>query len=247
MASASTGGSILSGRVDPLLYEVQSGNRTAVEAMLHKRADPNYADGGRSLLCIAAESGKPKMVQLLLDWKADPNIGDPPPLITVMSQQELPKSILKKLLYSSETNPNIVCKEGLTPLGAAVYFKNTEGLKSLLKLAPTLDLELKCEAAGSIQSPLAIAAVKENPEAAEILLKAGAKPNAAGPEEVSALHCAISAGDVALVKLLLGAGADPEFKSNIMGTLTTPMMLAAREGWPEVVNLLLDAGADPRG
>ncbi len=58
----------------------------------------------------------------------------------------------------------------------------------------------------------------------------------------TALHRAIYAGDVAAVRQLVAAGADPR-AANLFGA--TPMMLAASRGEAAVIRVLLDAGVNP--
>ena len=61
----------------------------------------------------------------------------------------------------------------------------------------------------------------------------------AGPET---LFEAIQAGDANRVKELLADGADVEATDEME---TTPLQMAAREGHPKIIELLLDADADP--
>jgi ankyrin repeat protein len=91
------------------------------------------------------------------------------------------------------------------------------------------------------------------------LLDRGADPNAARAG-FSALHAAIMRRDPAMVRLLLEHGADPDaplrqwtptrrsskdfhFSPELVGA--APLWLAARFGGPDVMQLLLDYGADP--
>src|SRR5262249_59527887 len=69
------------------------------------------------------------------------------------------------------------------------------------------------------------------------LLRGGARPDA------DALEAAGLFGRVGVARLLLAAGADPNGTG--MGG-TTPLQTAVDENFPEVVALLLEAGADPR-
>jgi ankyrin repeat protein len=71
------------------------------------------------------------------------------------------------------------------------------------------------------------------------LLRQGADPNAF--ENESALGLAASSGDVAILKMLLSAGADVN-RGSFVGE--TPLMAAALTGELECARLLLEAGAD---
>ena len=79
-----------------------------------------------------------------------------------------------------------------------------------------------------------------------ILLDAGADPNAVGYQGSTIMGDCLVREDVAVLKLLLGRGADPN-----RGFAGTPaVVLAARSGNVEVLRLLIEAGAslsdDPR-
>src|SRR5262245_62003966 len=66
--------------------------------------------------------------------------------------------------------------------------------------------------------------------------------NVAEPDGTTALHWAANRGDVAIVKALLAAGANPKA---VTALGVTPLSLAAENGDPVLVEMLLKAGADP--
>ncbi len=74
------------------------------------------------------------------------------------------------------------------------------------------------------------------------LLSRGVDPNVRGNFGVTALHWAVSKGDIEMVKLLLDHGADPNIKDLAGGT---PLHWAVAAGFPDIVELLLERGADP--
>ncbi|MGW8392491.1 ankyrin repeat domain-containing protein [Pseudoduganella sp. HUAS MS19] len=85
---------------------------------------------------------------------------------------------------------------------------------------------------------LMMAALQKNMPAVLALLEKGAQINRPG---WTALHYAAAAGDLDIMKLLLERHAYIDAASP---TGTTPLMLAAREGQEDAVQLLLEAGAD---
>ena len=92
-----------------------------------------------------------------------------------------------------------------------------------------------------VRLPIADAAKRADREAVRGLLKQGADVSAAQPDGMTALHYAAERGDLALVDMLLYAGANTAVVTRI-GQDTT-LHLAAREGSGAVVRLMIEAGA----
>jgi ankyrin repeat protein len=91
---------------------------------------------------------------------------------------------------------------------------------------------------------LHLAAFFAKPEAARILLEAGAPVDAAASNEtrVQPLHSAAAGRQTEICRLLLAAGADVDA---VQAGGFTPLHGAAQNGDPELVELFLSAGADP--
>ena len=81
-------------------------------------------------------------------------------------------------------------------------------------------------------------------EAAALLLARGANPNARAEDELTPLHLTAfgnqQSGEMA--EQLLAAGAEVNARNKYEAT---PLVLAARQGNLQVIQSLLDAGADP--
>ncbi|MGW2282774.1 ankyrin repeat domain-containing protein [Streptomyces sp. NPDC001770] len=95
-------------------------------------------------------------------------------------------------------------------------------------------------------TPLYTAAVQGDPEAAVILLRAGADPDTESGglgSEGTPLCAAACWGHADVVRVLLAAGADPRLRED-HGTGSTPLAWARRGPWPETVALLEAAEAD---
>jgi ankyrin repeat protein len=91
---------------------------------------------------------------------------------------------------------------------------------------------------------LHFAAFFAKPEAARILLDAGAPVDVAADNEmrVQPLHSAAAGHQPEICRMLLAAGADVDARQ--AGGFT-PLHAAAQKGDPEMVELFLSAGADP--
>jgi ankyrin repeat protein len=113
------------------------------------------------------------------------------------------------------------------------------------RLLEVLDADpaLATAEAGDGFFPLALAAFFGSADCVAALLDRGADvaQRAGNPMLVQPLHAAIVAGDPAIVRALLDAGAEVDATQQAG---ITPLMGAAAAGSVELVRLLLDAGAD---
>lgn len=91
--------------------------------------------------------------------------------------------------------------------------------------------------------PVLVSAIRNNnPEAGEVLLSRGADPNAMSEDRgTTALMEAASLGNLHLIEMLLGHGANPDLRSK---SGRTALMLAVSEGNRDAAAALLSAGAD---
>src|SRR5262249_16070491 len=112
-----------------------------------------------------------------------------------------------------------------------------------LIIAGTLGLLLATSAiAGSADAPLADAAEKLDRDKLAALLEQKVDVNAPQVDGMTALHWAAYLDDLPLAKLLVSAGANVKVENCYA---VTPLSLACTNGNSELVELLLDKGADP--
>ena len=106
-------------------------------------------------------------------------------------------------------------------------------LALLLALAPV---------SAAVDAPVADAAMRQDVEAVRGLIAREADPDAAHGDGMTALHWAAQHGDVEIIALLTGAGADVAGRTRLGGH--TPLHVASRRARAAAVRALLAAGAD---
>jgi ankyrin repeat protein len=135
-----------------------------------------------------------------------------------------------------------------TTLRAAVDQGDVDGAAELLRTDPCLATALISAPDIEPTSPLTYVGMarfygyarhNRTGELATALVEAGADKDDEA-KNGSPLICAASHGDVEVVRALLRAGADVEL---CRSPGETALRLAAAYGWPEIVDILIDAGA----
>ena len=136
-------------------------------------------------------------------------------------------------------NPNEINPVGGEPALVLAVREGSMRVFDALLRHPATDLEAQ---AMNGNTALMMAAFRNNRRAAEALLTKGAKVNRDG---WTPLHYAAAGGAEDIARLLLARKARLDALSPKESGAYTPLMMAAREGQPGVVRLLLEAGADP--
>ena len=220
-----------------LLVDAAAMEETAVvNKLLSKGVDPNFLGGGshfkKTALHQAAIRRNAKLVSLLLKAGASPNIHS--------------------------------IGDSQTAFGLALIY-NFSG-------RPDIPLMMISAGANVVRSPptgpgtpyLAIAAEMGSLELVQAMLSAGARANDDTGIAASALQLALRKDDVEMVEALLAAGADVNYPlgkayqrvRNQLVTndpnpdpwhLQTPLQLATRRNNMEMIQILIEAGADVNG
>jgi ankyrin repeat protein len=125
------------------------------------------------------------------------------------------------------------------PLIEAAKSQDTAMIRALLAKKPDVN------ARGTDGSTALLwLAHRNDAEAAELVLNAGADPNLANEYKMTPLSQACLNGNPAFVRLLLKNGAKP---NTPIGTGETPLMTCAKSGSADAVKLLVEFGADVNG
>lgn len=226
-----------------LLNAARANDTAAARAELAAGTEPNGGPSGFSdsytPLQWAARHGNIELMRLLLAAGADTERrdfnGDRAVLWATSAGQ--PESI--RVLIAAGSPVNFADDPyGLSPLHLAARSGYPAAIATLLAADAEIDAVDQ-----SNTTPLAEAALTQNPHSVKLLLDAGANPGIA--DDIlfdTPLHLAAERGDATIVRMLLAAGATP---IGWNGDGSDPLHLAAFRGLPDNVAALLEAGADP--
>lgn len=206
--------------------------KPTVELLLARGANLEVKDNdGRTPLYAAAEGSTAEAVELLLSRGANVNArntAQQTPLHAVVAKAWHDKREIAALLLTKHPDVNAKNVVGYTPLH----------LLAKMRLGLTAD-----EVRGTTHPAAADARrlLKDQVEAARLLIASGAIVDARDDNNSTALHWAAWSNSEAVAELLLSSGADKNARDKFGGT---PLHKAAEEGSLEVAALLVRAGAD---
>ena len=250
---------ILSALCDPYRSEqVSHSGRSAckdiVSMILRGHSDDDESNGNKdfdfnkdtirgideaSALHVAVQNGRLHVVKMFLSLGLDPNRiceskGTPLLCAAMMGHAEI-----VKILIESGANPRLRnLKNGTTPLVVASQNGHVEVVRVLLNIGKADPNEI-----GANMAPLYIACVKGHKEIVEALLKSGANVDEKHKGTTTALFVACHNGFTEVVSTLVKQG-----RANVHIRCgkhkMTPLGIATRQGYLDVIKILLDAKAD---
>ena len=142
-----------------------------------------------------------------------------------------------RALIKAGADVNAPSGDGSTPLLWAAHNSNDDIARALIAAKASVDV-----ANDYGITPLLEASKTGDAAMMELLLQAGANPSLAHPEGQTPLLAAARSGNAAAVRLLLARGVDVNAAETYQQT--TALMWAAAENHLDVVELLIEAGAD---
>lgn len=229
---------------------VTQGHTAIVKRLLNagmKVDDDLQGDAGKYALIEAAGTGKEDMVDLLIKYGADANMEDSSgfysnPLIAAAVQRH--RKIVEKLVSKgANINTNQKVGSGIrNPLLAAIarykFVTNNETfemVKLLLDLGANPNITHPTG-----ETPLCEAVTWGDADVVNLLLKQNADVNQKNENDSTPLHLAVCLSRQEKVLMLLKHGADP----NITSEGSTPLTVALRTGHAQILEHLLQFGAD---
>ncbi len=198
--------------------------------------------GEREMLAALAV-GDVDAMRTELEAGADPDgaHGTPLPMATwlpVYRAAEAGRADALALLVEFGADIDMRDRNGDRPLDWASRYGELEVVRLLVGAGSTPDPR---EAGNDVNVPLAEAADGGHVDVAHFLLDAGADPDRANRFDATALYQAAKLKDTALAARLIAMGADVAFRRDM--TFETPLHNAAARSTPEMVRLLIEAGA----
>lgn len=215
----------------PLIQSAQAATSSA--------AGPQQSDSSPDALHVAVRSGNFEEVKHLIAAGAEVNardaLGSTPLLVAAWSGN----TEIARFLVTHGADVNAIQPETRsTPLEYAVLTGRPLMLELLLKAGARVDTRYRDN-----QTVLHLAAAGGNPEIVSPLLTAGADIGCADVNGNTALDQAVLHGQAGIVSLLIAHAADVKRVRPLDGR--GPLHEACIKGFPNLVQPLIDAGADP--
>lgn len=253
-----------------LVDAVKNQDVQRVRTLLAQHVDVNgRSDDGSTALLWAAHWNDLQTAQLLVRSGADANAANDLRMTPLSRACTNGNAGLVELLLEAGANPNTPIATGETPLMTCARAGADEAVRTLLARGADVNAKEPTQH----QTALMWAAAEQHPRVLQTLIEARADLKAHTKLGFGALHFAARAGDMASVRMLLGAGVDVNIRSQAdrepgggeggggpgrparaggMGERggssfpgSTALLVATVRGHVSLALFLLDRGADP--
>ncbi|KAI2627703.1 ankyrin repeat-containing domain protein [Hypoxylon sp. NC1633] len=198
------------------------------------------SDSNKSTLRLAIAYGNTGVIRSALEERSNPNS---------LSNFQLSSLLEDAIYWRAYDMIDLFIRHGADvnvdqgePLIIAIRNRDARAVKMLLEAKANADASGICQ----IETALKSAVECNLCEITEMLLKAGANPNASvhpGSKQLTPLKCAVDRKSVPMVQLLLSYGADPNDLGKQYGD--TALGTAIKRNRYDIAEIVLRAGADP--
>ena len=223
--------------VTALMFASGNGHHQVVEPLLSK--DPNINlqnNDGWTALMTASRYGHHQVVELLLSKDPDINIQNNDGWTALIAASRYGHHQVVELLLSKDPDINIQNNDGWTALMLATCFGNYQVAELLMSKDP--DVNIQSISMEDIISAFTIACFKGH--SSMVILLSNKLTTLSNDERE--LLVAAAEGDIGiLVSMLFEVGISPD--TSLVGGIT-PLMIAALCGHIDIVDTLIQAGAD---
>ncbi len=215
-------------QANALLAAVTAGDRQRVADLLDERPDLAGATSpdGVPVVRLAIYYGQAAIAALLADARGEE--------LEIWDGAALGRLAVVQAAHEGwgEFIVNEYSRDGYTPLQLACFFGHEDVARYLVGNGARIDAVSKN---GMAIQPLHAAAAGGHTAIVQLLLAAGADPNAVQQDSFRPLHAAAQNGNAELARLLLAHGADPAL-TDALGR--APRDLAAQGGFDDVAGML---------
>ena len=243
---------------DRLIAAAKQGDAAAVRTLLDAGGDAGAAEpDGSTALLWAVHSDSDETARLLLEAGADPNAANDLGATPLWAAGQNGSARMTERLLAAGADPNIALLAGETPVMVAAR----AGAADVVDLLARAGADVNSRGTRG-QTALMWAAAQRHAEVIDTLIAHGADPHARSDVWTqwmgvpphsrhrkefphggnTALRFAVRAGNLESARRLIAAGADVN-DADAWGVSATT--LAAHGGHTDLVELLLDRGADP--
>jgi len=227
----------------PLADAVQHGDAQGVQALLKNKVDVNATQpDGATALHWAAYRSDAESTAALLSAGANVNAKNKYGVTPLALAADQGNAAVLDLLLNAGAKPNDpinFVNSGETPLMHAARSSKVDAVKSLVKAGA----DVNAKESWNGQTALMWAAADGDSAMVTTLLELGADLKAKSHAGTTAFLLAVRKGDLPSVQAMLAAGADVNEKRS--GDFATPLLIAVINGHADLVDLLLEKGADP--
>ena len=227
----------------PLADAVQHGDLKSVQAQLQRKVDVNAPQpDGATALHWAAYKSDAESASALIGAGANVNAKNKYGVTPVALAADQGNSAVLNLLLNAGAKPNDsvhFVNSGETPLMHAARSAKIDAVRLLARAGA----DVNAKETWNGQTALMWAAADGDSAMVTALLELGADLKAKSNAGTTPFMFAVRKGDLRSVQAMIAAGANVNEKRS--GDSATPLLVAVINGRADLVDLLLDKGADP--